>query len=142
MSPQDARRLAESRRSALRARVRRIRRAVLGTSATLLTTLFLVIYVQLASGHDPALSAGESTSTTVTHASTRSSGQAESSGSSSESSESSTGSTSGTAEESNNETTEAESSSEGSEEAESEASSEGTAETGASEESAVTTSQS
>jgi hypothetical protein len=36
-------------------RARRIRRAVAGLAVALFTTAFLVVYVQLASGHDPAL---------------------------------------------------------------------------------------
>jgi hypothetical protein len=50
-----ARTLAASRREALRLRARHIRRAVAGLAATLFATAFLIVYVQLASGHDPAL---------------------------------------------------------------------------------------
>jgi uncharacterized membrane protein YgcG len=50
-----ARTLAASRREALRLRARRIRRAVAGLAVTLFATAFLIVYVQLASGHDPAL---------------------------------------------------------------------------------------
>jgi hypothetical protein len=50
-----ARALAGSRREAMRMRARRIRRAVAGLAVTLFATAFLIVYVQLASGHDPAL---------------------------------------------------------------------------------------
>jgi hypothetical protein len=52
-----ARALAGSRREAMRKRARRIRRAVAGLAVTLFVTAFLIVYVQLASGHDPALTA-------------------------------------------------------------------------------------
>jgi hypothetical protein len=39
----------------MRRRTRRIRRSVAGFSATLFAVAFMVLYVQLASGHDPAL---------------------------------------------------------------------------------------
>jgi hypothetical protein len=60
----DARTLARSRRDALRRRARRIRRSVAATAAALFSALFLVVYPQLASGHDPALSASVSPVTT------------------------------------------------------------------------------
>src|ERR1700730_6587865 len=68
LSPEqlDARALARSRRSALRRRVHRIRRGVAGLAAALFAAAFLAVYVQLASGHDPALS----TKTRTTAAST------------------------------------------------------------------------
>jgi hypothetical protein len=50
-----ARAFAGSRREAMRNRARRIRRAVAGLAVTLFATAFLIVYVQLASGHDPAL---------------------------------------------------------------------------------------
>jgi hypothetical protein len=50
-----ARALAQERREAIRVRERRIRRSVAALAATLFSVAFLVIYVQLASGHDPAL---------------------------------------------------------------------------------------
>jgi hypothetical protein len=52
-----AKALAGSRREAMRLRARRIRRAVAGFAVTLFVTAFLIVYVQLASGHDPALTA-------------------------------------------------------------------------------------
>jgi hypothetical protein len=39
----------------MRRRTRRIRRSVAAFSATLFAVAFMVVYVQLASGHDPAL---------------------------------------------------------------------------------------
>jgi hypothetical protein len=39
----------------MRRRTRRIRRSVAAFSATLFAIAFMVVYVQLASGHDPAL---------------------------------------------------------------------------------------
>lgn len=51
----DAKELAFARRDALLERARRIRRSVASLAALLFVTAFLVIYVQLASGHDPAL---------------------------------------------------------------------------------------
>jgi hypothetical protein len=57
MTPDQAKRVARRRKAALRERARRIRVTVASLSATLFVTAFLVVYVQLASGHDPALSA-------------------------------------------------------------------------------------
>jgi uncharacterized iron-regulated membrane protein len=51
----DAKALARARRDALHARTRRIRHAVAGMAVTLFVLVFAVVYVQLASGHDPAL---------------------------------------------------------------------------------------
>lgn len=51
----DASAKAGSHRDALRRRARRIRRAVATLAVTLFSAGFLVVYVQLASGHDPAL---------------------------------------------------------------------------------------
>jgi hypothetical protein len=51
----DAKALATSRRDAMLRRARRIRRTVAALAATLFATAFLIVYVQLASGHDPAL---------------------------------------------------------------------------------------
>lgn len=50
-----ARELARDHHDAIRRRARRIRRSVASLAAALFSTAFLVIYVQLASGHDPAL---------------------------------------------------------------------------------------
>ncbi len=51
----DARTLARRHRDALRRRTRRIRRSVAGLTLALFAAAFLIVYVQLASGHDPAL---------------------------------------------------------------------------------------
>jgi uncharacterized membrane protein YgcG len=51
----DARTLARRHRDALRRRTRRIRRSVAGLALALFAAAFLIVYVQLASGHDPAL---------------------------------------------------------------------------------------
>ncbi len=53
----DARALASSRREALGRRTRRIRRSVAGLAVTMFALVFAIVYVQLASGNDPALSA-------------------------------------------------------------------------------------
>jgi hypothetical protein len=50
-----ARAIASGRREAMRQRATRIRRAVASLSIALFATAFLIVYVQLASGHDPAL---------------------------------------------------------------------------------------
>jgi hypothetical protein len=51
----DARALARRHREALRRRTLRIRRSVAGLALALFAAAFLTVYVQLASGHDPAL---------------------------------------------------------------------------------------
>lgn len=70
----DAKALATSRRDAMLRRARRIRRTVAALAATLFATAFLIVYVQLASGHDPALLANaakrRATSTSVTSSTT------------------------------------------------------------------------
>jgi hypothetical protein len=100
MSPREARALADGRRAELRRRARRIRRSVAAVSAALLIGLFLVIYVQLASGHDPALSASSKARTTTTSSTGEeaSAGEVGSESSASESSSESSGSESGTSE--------------------------------------------
>lgn len=50
-----ARRLGRQRRAELRVRARRIRLGVASAATSLFIAAFAVIYVQLASGHDPAL---------------------------------------------------------------------------------------
>jgi colicin import membrane protein len=55
----DGRGLARAKRAALRRRTGRIRRTIAGLTAALFVAAFLGIYVQLASGHDPALVASE-----------------------------------------------------------------------------------
>jgi cytoskeletal protein RodZ len=71
----NARALARARRDAMLRRARRIRRSVVGLAAALFSAAFLVVYVQLASGHDPALSSKNSTqaSTSATAAGSKSS---------------------------------------------------------------------
>ena len=71
LSPEqlDARALARSRRAAMHRRARRIRRSIVSLTAALFSAAFLAIYVQLASGHDPALSKARTT-TSATLAST------------------------------------------------------------------------
>jgi hypothetical protein len=90
--------LARERREAIRLRARRIRRSVGALTATLFSVAFLVIYVQLASGHDPALVANAkrtSTAKTANHGSVTTAASKESD-SSSGTSRTSTGSASST----------------------------------------------
>jgi len=75
-----ARALARDRREAMRRRTRRIRRSVASLAAVLFSTAFLVIYVQLASGHDPALVANAKRAAASTASSESSSGSTSSSG--------------------------------------------------------------
>jgi hypothetical protein len=89
MSPHEAKALAASRRAELRLRARRIRRAVAAGAAVVFVALFLVVYVQLASGHDPALShTAKVSSTSATHEAVESTQAAGSQASGSESSSS------------------------------------------------------
>jgi len=53
----DTRRLVRARLAAKRRRARRIRQIVLAFSVAVFVAMFATIYVQLASGNDPALSA-------------------------------------------------------------------------------------
>jgi hypothetical protein len=65
----------DSRRTMLRRRVRRIRRSIALFAAALFSAAFLMVYVQLASGHDPALVAdARRASTQVTVSSSSASG--------------------------------------------------------------------
>jgi len=57
VAPLDAKALASGKREALRRRTRRIRRSVAGFATALFAAAFMTVYVQLASGHDPALTA-------------------------------------------------------------------------------------
>ena len=109
----DPKTLARIRRDAMRLRARRIRRSVTGLALALFTAAFVGIYVQLASGHDPALSKRQATASTAAKSETESStSSGETASSESSSSGESTGSeTSGSASSSG------ESSSTGSEEA-------------------------
>jgi len=90
---------AGDHREAIRLRARRIRRSVASLAAILFSAAFLVIYVQLASGHDPALEASarraatQSTATTGTSTTTATSSGSESTESSASSSSSESGQT-------------------------------------------------
>jgi hypothetical protein len=60
--------LARQKLIAMRRRARRIRRVVAGLAAATFAAAFLAVYVQLASGHDPALqAAARRSSTSATH---------------------------------------------------------------------------
>jgi uncharacterized membrane protein YgcG len=85
--------LARQKLIAMRRRARRIRRLVAGLAAATFTAAFLAVYVQLASGHDPALSAAAKRSSTSATQQTRgeSSSSSLSSGGSSASSPSGSG---------------------------------------------------
>jgi hypothetical protein len=97
----DARALASSRREALRRRTRRIRRSVAGLAVTMFALVFAIVYVQLASGHDPALSANAARRRAALVASkSESTGTPSSSESSTSTSESGSSSSTGTEEES------------------------------------------
>jgi uncharacterized membrane protein YgcG len=95
----NAKGLADSRRAMLRARARRIRRSVALFAAALFSAAFLMVYVQLASDHAPALVAdARRASAQVTTSSSASGTQGKSSsGKSSTGGESSTGSETSTA---------------------------------------------
>ncbi|HSZ13607.1 MAG TPA: hypothetical protein VK790_06190 [Solirubrobacteraceae bacterium] len=82
----DAKALARVRREAMRQRAHRIRRAVAGLTAALFATAFLIIYVQLASGHDPALTANAAKRRAAAASATSVESSTESSASSSEAS--------------------------------------------------------
>jgi hypothetical protein len=82
--------LARQKLIAMHRRARRIRRLVAGLAAATFTAAFLAVYVQLASGHDPALSATKRNSTSATRQSGTSA--RESSGSSASGGESSSSS--------------------------------------------------
>jgi hypothetical protein len=93
----DPKALARIRRDAMRQRARRIRRSVTGLALALFTAAFVGIYVQLASGHDPALSKRHTATTTAAASSTESSsGEAGSTSSEEASGGESTGSESST----------------------------------------------
>lgn len=113
----DARALAHSHRLSMRRRTRRIRRSIAALAVTLFTVAFATVYVQLASGHDPALvanadkrataakasqssSASSGTSRTSTESSATSAGSGESSGTSEETSSGGEGTSASSAEES------------------------------------------
>jgi hypothetical protein len=60
------REIAQSRREAMRLRARRIRQTVAALAVALFSAAFLTVYVQLASGHDPALTAAAKRQTSPT----------------------------------------------------------------------------
>lgn len=62
----DPKTLASGRREAMRRRAAHIRRSVTGLALALFAAAFLAVYVQLASGHDPALTAAAKRHTTIT----------------------------------------------------------------------------
>ena len=102
----DPKTLARIRRDAMRQRARRIRRSVTGLTLALFTAAFVAIYVQLASGHDPALSKRQTTTATAAktaNESSGSSGEGSSGESSSTSSEESSASSEATGSESSGE---------------------------------------
>lgn len=82
----DAKALACARRDALLRRARRIRRSVASLATLMFVTAFLVVYVQLASGHDPALVANAKRSASTEAPASESSGESSSSAGSGESS--------------------------------------------------------
>jgi hypothetical protein len=57
---------ADSRRAAIRRRTLTIRRSVAAVAAALFSAAFLTLYVQLASGHDPALAKAAKHATSAT----------------------------------------------------------------------------
>ncbi len=61
----DPKTLARIRRDSMHLRARRIRRSVTGLALALFTAAFVGIYVQLASGHDPALGKRQTTTSTT-----------------------------------------------------------------------------
>lgn len=75
----DAKRLVRARLAAKRRRARRIRQTVLAFSVAVFVAMFATIYVQLASGNDPALSA--SSKKAAVSSTTSASGSSESSSS-------------------------------------------------------------
>ncbi len=86
-----AKALARRHREGLRRRARRIRRTVVSTALALFTAAFVGIYVQMASGHDPALSAAGKRATAVTNLASSESSNTTSTGETSESGTSATG---------------------------------------------------
>jgi hypothetical protein len=69
-----ARALAARHRAALRRRARTIRRSVGAITVALFLVAFVWIYVQLAAGHDPALSASKNSAGTKSSSAGRESG--------------------------------------------------------------------
>jgi len=75
----EGRALADARRAQMRRRAGRIRRTIAASAAALFAAAFIGVYVQLASGHDPALvaSAAKRSSTSALAAAGSSSGESE-----------------------------------------------------------------
>jgi hypothetical protein len=92
-----AKALARGRREAMRLRARRIRRAVMGLAMALFASAFLIVYVQLASGHDPALVANAAKRRTTSMSVTSTEAGAAESSTSAGTTEASTGSEDSTA---------------------------------------------
>jgi len=86
-----AKAVARGRVEAMRRRARRIRRTVAATTVALFVAAFLGVYVQLASGHDPALDAAAKRAVATTP-SAKGSQEVAASGSSSEAEAASSGS--------------------------------------------------
>jgi hypothetical protein len=133
--------LAQSRRAAMRLRARRIRRSVAGLTIGIFVAAFLAVYVQLASGHDPALSTSSkrrsTTSGTLLAAKKADASKASASKATSGSSGTSTGGASTTRSSSSSESGSTESSSSGTASGESSSTESGATESGASESSSV-----
>jgi cytoskeletal protein RodZ len=90
MTPTEARELGRRRLAERRSRVRLMRRRIVGGAVAVFLGVWGVIFTQLATGHDPGLSASSAKqSTTSTTTTSESSGSSGSSGSSSDSSGSS-----------------------------------------------------
>jgi hypothetical protein len=75
----DARALARTRLEAMRRRTRHIRRSVAALALALFVASFAIVYVQLASGHDPALVANARKRAAAVSAASSSTGAGESS---------------------------------------------------------------
>lgn len=80
-----ARELARAKRDALARRARRIRTWVAAATVSMFLAAFLVVYVQMASGHDPALAASAERRSSGASGSTSSSGSSSGEGSETES---------------------------------------------------------
>jgi cytoskeletal protein RodZ len=90
----DAKRLAHERAATRRRAVLKIRRTVVLVSVTVFIALFSTIYIQLAAGRDPALTAASQSGATSTATSSSSGSSSSTNDSSSEDEDSADGSTS------------------------------------------------
>ena len=68
----DAKAIVRQRLAARRQRIRRVRRTVAACALSIFAALWTVLYIQLASGHDPALSAKAAPVATLASATTSS----------------------------------------------------------------------